>query len=199
MTDDAPAPPKRQWGRLLYVPPVVLLILFSIANAAAEPSDSGSESAGQFVGALFVPLAIGLVLRLLYVKVLVRRWNRPFWSPWIFAIAAVLALLVACGRVASRESDPQRRDARRAVEAASGSHSGNVLDCVEGALEAYDNRGQRPAPLPRPQAERLFVRVCQTAEREGFERYEDLSEARLTALVQRVVREMRASGELPPA
>ena len=198
MTDDAPESPARRWGWVLYVPPVVLLIVFSIANGAG-PSESGAETAGQIVGALFLPLAIVLLLRLLYVKVLARGRNRPFWSPWIFAIAALLAFLVACSRVASREADPQRRDARSAVEAASGSHSENVVECVEGALEAYDDRGQRPAPLPRPQAKKLFVRVCQAAEREGFERYEDLSQARLTALVQRVVREMRANGELPPA
>jgi hypothetical protein len=100
MTDDAPERPARRWGWLLYVPSVVLLIVFSIANGAG-PSESGA--------------------------------------------------------------------------------------------------GQTPAPLPRPQAKKLFVRVCQTAEREGFERYGDLSEPRLIALVQRVVREMRARGELPPA
>lgn len=195
MADDAVARPVRGWRWLLYVAPALVWLLLSIPNAEL-PGESGAESAGRVVGAAVVPLLVALLLRALYVKVLARRRQRPVWSPWIFVIAAALALLVACGRVASREAE--RQEARSLVEDASGSHSEDVVDCVDGALDSMEDADSASLPFSPAQSKRIFVRVCQEAERRGLDRRGKPPTPReLVPLVEDVVAEMRARGELP--
>jgi hypothetical protein len=88
----------RRWRRLLYVPAVLAWLALS-GGGATEGSESGAETAGRIFGALALPLVLAMLLRLLYVKVLVRSRRRPFLSPWIFVIAAAVGLLASIGRI----------------------------------------------------------------------------------------------------
>jgi TIR domain len=65
---------------------------FSLLLACIPTDEDEAEygTGGAFFGNLAVGLGVALLLRLAYVK-LVRR-GRPFWSPWILAIAFPIAL-----------------------------------------------------------------------------------------------------------
>jgi hypothetical protein len=87
---------RSHWRWTGYLTGAFFLIVASLPTA--EDREEGTAYAvGAFFGALVIPLAIALVLRVIYVK-LIRRDGRPIWSPWVLVIAGVIALLAAAGR-----------------------------------------------------------------------------------------------------
>ena len=92
---------RKHWRWSGYLTGGFLLVLGSLPTAE-DREEGGAYAAGTFAGALVVPLAIALALRLVYVK-LIRRDGRPIWSPWVLMIAGVMAILVKAGRL-SEES-----------------------------------------------------------------------------------------------
>jgi hypothetical protein len=79
---------RLQRGRLLGYALSVALWLFSAIPLARLSSDEGG-GAGVTVVYLAAGLGIALVSRGIYVRLT----RKPFWSPWLFVIAAVLAIV----------------------------------------------------------------------------------------------------------
>jgi hypothetical protein len=93
---------RNHWRWSAYLTGGFLLALLSLPTAE-DRAEGGAYALGKFFGALVLPLAIALALRLVYVKV-IRRDDRPVWSPWIFAIAVPLALIAMAGRLGEDRS-----------------------------------------------------------------------------------------------
>ncbi len=79
---------RRRWQIWGYVLGAFCLLLACIPT---DEDEAEYGTGGAFFGNLAVGLGVALLLRLVYVKLL-RRDGRPFWSPWILAIAFPLAL-----------------------------------------------------------------------------------------------------------
>jgi hypothetical protein len=79
---------RLQRGRLLGYALSVALWLFSAIPLARLSSDEGG-GAGVTVVYLAAGLGIALVSRGIYIRLT----RKPFWSPWLFVIAAVLAIV----------------------------------------------------------------------------------------------------------
>jgi hypothetical protein len=93
---------RKHWRWSGYLTGGFLLLLASLPTAE-DREEGGAYAAGAFVGAVVVPLAIALGLRLVYVK-LIRRDGRPIWSPWVLVIAGVMAILVKVGRLSGENA-----------------------------------------------------------------------------------------------
>jgi hypothetical protein len=87
---------RKHWRWSGYLTGAFFLVVASLPTAA-EREEGTSYAAGAFFGALIVPLALALLLRLIYVK-LIRRDGRPVWSPWVVFVAGIIALLARAGR-----------------------------------------------------------------------------------------------------
>ena len=89
---------RKQWRWSAYLTGAFFLLLLSLPPADVR-DEGGSVALGYVFGRLFIVLGIALLLRAIYVK-LIRRDGRPIVSPWLFAIAVPLALVLAAGRAA---------------------------------------------------------------------------------------------------
>ena len=77
---------RLRWKRAAgYVISVALWLLSAIPLARLSDDDGGGT--GITVAYLAAGLAIAVVIRGIYAW----RMKRPFWSPWLFVVAAVLA------------------------------------------------------------------------------------------------------------
>jgi uncharacterized membrane protein len=98
---------------LAWIGAVLLWLVLSYGSVGTEAGESGAYNLGRVMGAAAFSLAVGLVIRFVYVKA--RRGNAPpFWSPWIFVIAAgvaLVALLSNAGERARDESAGAKREA----------------------------------------------------------------------------------------
>jgi len=81
-----------------WVGAVVLWLLMSIPNALRSGDENGAQTVGALFGGLLSTLVIALLLRFVYVRLMAK--GRALWSPWVFVIAAGLALLVNLGQAA---------------------------------------------------------------------------------------------------
>ncbi len=88
---------RSHWRWSGYLTGAFFLILGSLPTAE-DREEGAAYAAGAFFGALVIPLAIALVLRVAYVK-LIRRDGRPIWSPWVVFAAGVIAILVKAGQL----------------------------------------------------------------------------------------------------
>jgi uncharacterized membrane protein YhaH (DUF805 family) len=89
---------RNHWRWSAYLTGALALLLLSFAGL--EEGKSGSYAVGYVLGRAVIVLLIALALRALYVK-LVRRDDRPIWSPWVFAIAVPIALVLAAASASS--------------------------------------------------------------------------------------------------
>jgi hypothetical protein len=87
---------RKHWRWSAYASGAFLLVLVSLPGPEEQSRDSAYR-AGEFMGTLLFPLAFALLVRLAYVK-LIRRDGRPVWSPWVFAIALLVAAMARAGR-----------------------------------------------------------------------------------------------------
>ena len=88
---------RSHWRWSGYLTGAFFLVLGSLPTAE-DREEGAAYAAGAFLGALVIPLAIAVALRLAYVK-LIRRDGRPVWSPWLVLVAGVIALLAQAGRL----------------------------------------------------------------------------------------------------
>ena len=86
-----------------WVGAVGLWVLMSIPNALRSGDENVAQTAGAFVGGLLSTLLIALLVRLIYARLIAK--GRAVWSPWVFVIAAGLALLVNLGQVGNEAAD----------------------------------------------------------------------------------------------
>jgi hypothetical protein len=105
---ELPQAAARGRSRLLYVPAVLAWVVLSVGYVGE--GETGGETAGRVAAALVLPLAVALLARLVYVKLLAR--SRPCWSPWIFVVAAGVGLLFSVARAAERDGDAAAAQAR---------------------------------------------------------------------------------------
>jgi hypothetical protein len=85
-----------RWQRVLaYGVPIVAWLVFSIPP---RESDDTAYYTGQIFGGALVALGLALLIRLAYW--LIRGRSRPFWSSWIFVLAATFALIARAGDAA---------------------------------------------------------------------------------------------------
>jgi Uncharacterised protein family UPF0547 len=99
----APEAKTRNWGRIAFYAIGILLWLITVLPLAAALTDEGEGSAegtGAYVGAIIASLGVAGLIRLVYTFIRKRR----FMSPWIFVIAAVLAILSTVGQQNSEEA-----------------------------------------------------------------------------------------------
>lgn len=92
--DDSPArqgPPTWAWGVA-----VGLFLLLGAPTLIRYRDEGPGYALGAFTGGLLAALAVALILRFAYVKLAAK--DRPLWSPWLFAIAAGVLLVLALGR-----------------------------------------------------------------------------------------------------
>jgi hypothetical protein len=80
---------RKRWQLGGYIGAGLVLVLAAVPSE--EPDEGAAYEVGAFLGGLGVSLAIAFAIRLAYVK-LIRRDGRPIWSPWIVAMAAVIAV-----------------------------------------------------------------------------------------------------------
>lgn len=182
----------RHWLRVVaYVLAIAAWLLFSIPRRG---TDGTAYWLGQILGAAFVALSIPLVIRLVYWRIKDRR--PAFWTPWIFALAAVLALFV---RVNTRVSEEMARKdkAETLVARTSGPKSDDVRECVFGAIDEYETNYQarERMDLTEEQLEKLAVNVCQELERRDL--FREGAVRRKLAVMREVMARMQAQGELP--
>jgi hypothetical protein len=90
---------RKHWRWSAYLTGALFLVLLSFPPAD-DQDESASYALGYMFGRILIVLGVALALRALYVK-LIRRDGRPIWSPWVFAIALPLALVVTVGRLSS--------------------------------------------------------------------------------------------------
>jgi hypothetical protein len=88
---------RSHWRWTGYLTGAFFLILGSFPMED-DREEGVAYAAGAFLGAAVIPLAIALVLRVAYVK-LIRRDGRPIWSPWVVFVAGVIAILAKAGRL----------------------------------------------------------------------------------------------------
>lgn len=162
-------------------------LLFSFANANFEPGDAGATKTGKVLGAGVVPLVVAIVVRLLYVHVLRRRDSLPFWSPWVFAMAAVLGLFLTAADARERGGEQSASD---------------VAVCSKAAMQEYEAASSaekaafRDAGFTRDKLKTLFSRACKRADEQGL-MDEEYDPEKMRPIVEDVVADMRANGELP--
>ena len=76
------------WRNVAFGVFFVLWLVSAFSAAVLNPARSGAELTGHMLGAVLLTLGLPMLAWFLYVK----RSNRPFWSPWIFVMALVLAM-----------------------------------------------------------------------------------------------------------
>ncbi len=91
---------RKHWRWSAYLTGALFLLLLSFP-AAGDQDEGASYALGSMFGRVVIVLGVALGLRALYVK-LIRRDGRPIWSPWVFAIAVPLAVVVTAGRLADQ-------------------------------------------------------------------------------------------------
>ena len=64
--------------------------------------ESVSYQLGEVIGSLVVTLAVAAILRGIYW--LIRSRSVPFWSPWVFVVAAVIGLLARVGQLSDESA-----------------------------------------------------------------------------------------------
>lgn len=82
-----------------WVAAVAAWIFFSVQVTAGE---SVSYQLGEVIGSLAVTLAVAAILRGIYW--LIRGRSVPFWSPWLFVVAAVIGLLARAGQLSDESA-----------------------------------------------------------------------------------------------
>jgi hypothetical protein len=188
---------RNAWpARAGWVAAVAVWLVLAFSPPTMEPV---SAQAGQIAGGYFATLLLAAAVRGLYV--LVRRRRVPFWSPWLFVIAAVIGLMAKAPQIAE---NAERSEMAASIEQRSpGDESQPVRECIAGYVARYNEvpEAERQV-LTREVHERMAGRICKEAERRGLFAQEQLDQAALTQVVEDVVSEMRDSGELavtPPA
>jgi hypothetical protein len=184
---------RRRWLRVAaYGLAITAWLFFSIPNRGTEGT---AYWVGQIFGAALIALSIPLLIRLVYWQAKGRK--RPFWTPLIFVLAAVLAVFV---RVTTYTQEETQREDRAAelLKGSAGSRSDDVRGCVKEALELDETQteGPRHLGLSEPQYNKLIVRYCREVERRGFFR-SDPTGQQLNVVFESVIVSMQASGELP--
>jgi len=98
---------------------VAVWVLMSIPSALRNGDDQPGQTVGALLGGLLGTFAIALLLRVIYVRLVAR--ERPVLSPWVFVIAAALALMVNLSQVANEtaEREAGEPEAGQAATAAS--------------------------------------------------------------------------------
>lgn len=89
------------------------ILLWLLLAARGSDSDETARDLGAVFGSWVASLAIALLIRLAYVKLVRRRAGLSFWSPWIFVIAAAIGLLARVPDLA--EEQDSRSQARPAA------------------------------------------------------------------------------------
>jgi len=87
---------------------VVLWVVLSIPSALRNGDDQPGQTVGALLGGLLGTFAIALLLRVIYVRLVAR--ERPVLSPWVFVIAAALALMVNLGQVGKEGTEREAGD-----------------------------------------------------------------------------------------
>ena len=119
----------------------------------------------------------------------------------LVVVAGAIAVVTLVAREVAVQNDPHHKEARVLVRHASGSRSDDVVECTYGALDEYDSQSatERRQNFPRSQFRRIAVRYCQEVEREGLmDEPFGVSDDKALEVMQKVIRRMRANGELPP-
>lgn len=89
----------RLWDWAVYGIGVLLIALVRVPPAEDREGKGGAYVAGYVLASVALIVGVSLAIRALYVK-LIRRDDRPIWSPWVFAIAVPIALVLSAGRLA---------------------------------------------------------------------------------------------------
>lgn len=116
---------------------ILAWLAFSFRSANLDDADSGADQVGRLLGSSILPLVLAPLARLPVVKVLWRLESLPFWSPWIFAMAAVFALLAFVRTAPDRARDDRAAD---------------IAACVRGGIEQYNDLSSAAGRLARPGA-----------------------------------------------
>ena len=158
-----------------------------------DGDSSGSEQAGYVTGWYFGTFLIALAVRGVYYAV--RGRKIAFWSPWVFVIAAAIGLLAKLPDAA--EALKQEEQVERVAAQVPGKESEDVRDCIEGGVAHWgEATPEERAEVPRDVYEKLIGRACAEAERRGLFEKGEVDQAQLTAIVEEIVAEMRANGEI---
>jgi hypothetical protein len=151
--DDGPVPRSRRLMRTAWVGAVVAWGLASVRGELA-----------QVAIVLGVTLVLALVARFAYLRVFLGRdWPWRVWSPWLFVVAASLALVGLSGAELRARDDGSERSAADEADWVEG--------CRSGGIESYD---ALPATHPtrvtftREEIEAALERFCATAAERGF-------------------------------
>ncbi len=119
------------------------------------------DIASGVAAAIVFSLAIAAAIRGIYVKVR----KRPFWSPWLFVVAALLAFFSYVGQVGSEESATNNEAVARAAQAETSvsPHQRCVTKILQGVETAPpEQRARIPGNI------RSFAgRFCARADIEG--------------------------------
>jgi len=157
------------------------------------------SDAGGIAVALLVTVVLALVARFLYLRLFLRRgpsWR--VWSPWLFVVAASLSVVALTGAgIADRDEGGEALDDSEIADWKTG--------CRSGGLKTYDELPETHptrVSFTREEMTRVMARFCDTAAERGYasERAPTGAEqAELEDLMQDVLADMRADGELPPS
>ena len=90
---------RKHWRWSAYLTGLLFLVLLSLPTADDRDGEGSSYVIGYVFARVAIILALALLVRAAYVK-LIRRDDRAIVSPWIFAIAVPVALVLAAGRAA---------------------------------------------------------------------------------------------------
>jgi len=157
------------------------------------------SGAGRIAVALLVTLVLALVARFLYLRVFLRRgWPWRVWSPWLFVVAASLSVVALAGAgIADRNRDEAALSESELADWKEGCRSGG-LETYDALPETHPTR----TSFTREQMTRVLERFCDAAADEGYasDRAPTAAEqAELEGLMQDVLADMEADGELAPS
>ncbi len=163
------ASPRR---RLLRAALFALAALAWLA-VALPPFVGTAEGIGRSTGGAVATLGVALLIRLAYVK-LARRGSRTrFSSPWVFVLAAVVALVANAGERQQRIEERAAQADEIAVEEGiveEGEEVDVIERCVAVSVRLWDTAStqERAVLGSRDEYERFLGAECRKAEAKGF-------------------------------
>lgn len=92
---------RRNWRRIFGFSVCIALWVISVPPLAVRQIDEGggADVAAAYLAVAMFSLGLAALIRGIYAKLR----NRPFWSPWLFLIAALLAILSLAGQTGADE------------------------------------------------------------------------------------------------
>jgi hypothetical protein len=164
------------------------VLLWLVLSFRLSGSDDGAaHEAGYVVGVLAIPLLVAMAIRGAYVFF---RKESPFWSPWVFVIAAVIGFLPRIGDIGDAVQRSEQVD--RIAKITPGEESDAVRDCIDGAVSGYDDASpEARAALTRAQWDELIARACRKAERRGLFDRDKLDRKQMESIVVETLDEMQ--------